>query len=197
MVIGATHPSDGDLASVERPGCLAGLSDGQSTVLVGGNDFYSSPRVSPDGSKLAWVTWNHPNMPWDDTELWTADIAGDGSLLGQKKVREALCQDLYTCTPCLTRTFKCRLRYGLWCTEFVRDEKSCAQVAGGKDESVMQPLWTASNELVFISDRSGFWNLYKEAKDGSISDLLKKDTEFGGPAWVFGMRSYQILPDGR
>lgn len=61
----------------------------------------------------------------------------------------------------------------------------------------MQPLWTAASELVFISDRSGFWNLYCEAKDNSISALLTKDCEFGGPAWVFGMRSYQILPDGR
>ena len=70
-------------------------------------------------------------------------------------------------------------------------------MAGGEDESVMQPLWTAANELVFISDRSNFWNLYKEAEDGSVADLLKMDTEFGGPAWVFGMRSYQILPDGK
>ena len=69
--------------------CIAGLSDGKSSVLVGGNDFYASPRVSPDGSKLAWVTWNHPNMPWDDTELWTAEIAEDGSLSGHKKVGDA------------------------------------------------------------------------------------------------------------
>lgn len=61
----------------------------------------------------------------------------------------------------------------------------------------MQPLWTASSELIFISDRSGFWNLYSEAADGTVCALLTKDTEFGGPAWVFGIRSYQILPDGR
>jgi dipeptidyl aminopeptidase/acylaminoacyl peptidase len=49
-------------------------------VLVFGNDFYSSPRVSPDGSSLAWLTWNHPNMPWDGCELWIGRFGPDGSL---------------------------------------------------------------------------------------------------------------------
>ena len=49
-------------------------------VLVSGNDFYSSPRLSPDGSRLAWLTWNHPNMPWDGCELWTGRFGADGSL---------------------------------------------------------------------------------------------------------------------
>ncbi|CAK0782907.1 hypothetical protein CVIRNUC_006102 [Coccomyxa viridis] len=130
------------------------LSSGQSTVLAGGNDFYSSPRLDKDGARLAWVTWNHPNMPWDDTELWVADVSADGSLSGQKKV------------------------------------------AGGNDESVMDPLWTPSGELIFISDRSGFWNLYSE-RDGQPKALLPMQAEFGGPAWSFGARPYQILPDGR
>ena len=49
-------------------------------ILVSGNDFYSSPRLSPDGSRLAWLTWNHPNMPWDGTELWVGKLTGDGSI---------------------------------------------------------------------------------------------------------------------
>ncbi|MCL6452772.1 MAG: S9 family peptidase [Alicyclobacillus sp.] len=55
-------------------------------VLVSGNDFYSNPRISPDGSKLCWLTWNHPNMPWDETELWVADIVDDGTLQRARKV---------------------------------------------------------------------------------------------------------------
>ncbi|NIR47426.1 S9 family peptidase, partial [candidate division KSB1 bacterium] len=55
-------------------------------VLESGNDFYSNPRVSPDGSKLAWLTWNHPNMPWDGTELWVAHIQLDGSLKKPQKI---------------------------------------------------------------------------------------------------------------
>ncbi len=53
---------------------------GIGQVLVQGNDFYSSPKVSPDGTHLAWLTWNHPNMPWDGCELWVGEVAADGTL---------------------------------------------------------------------------------------------------------------------
>lgn len=71
------------------------------------------------------------------------------------------------------------------------------QVAGGKDESVLQPTWTSGNKLVFISDRSGWWNLYTESAPGDIKTLFPLDAEFAGPAWVFGLRSYVLLSNGR
>ncbi|MDE5097013.1 MAG: S9 family peptidase [Trichodesmium sp. St16_bin4-tuft] len=49
-------------------------------VLAEGYDFYASPRLSPDGSKLCWISWNHPNLPWDGTELWVAQVNTDGLL---------------------------------------------------------------------------------------------------------------------
>jgi dipeptidyl aminopeptidase/acylaminoacyl peptidase len=55
-------------------------------VLVFGNDFYSSPRISPDGCSLAWLTWNHPNMPWESTELWTGQFGVDGFLATSQRV---------------------------------------------------------------------------------------------------------------
>lgn len=62
------------------------LDSGDTRVLVSGSDFYSSPRLSPDGSRLAWLSWNHPNMPWDGTELWLAGVRSDGSLDTPRRV---------------------------------------------------------------------------------------------------------------
>lgn len=73
------HRADGEpvnaIAAVKSDGDAAG-----GRVIVSGNDFYAAPRLSPDGSRLAWLTWNHPNMPWDGTELWVAEVNEDGSL---------------------------------------------------------------------------------------------------------------------
>ncbi len=116
-------------------------------VLVSGNDFYSSPRLSPDGSRLAWLTWNHPNMPWDGTELWVGELAPDGSV-GRAR-----------------------------------------RVAGGVDESIFQPEWSPDGVLHFISDRTGWWNLYRWRK-GQVEPLCPMEAEFGLPQWVFGMSTY-------
>ncbi len=62
----------------DRDEIVAVRLDGKGvTTLVSGADFYAAPRVSPDGKKLAWITWQSPNMPWDETTLWTGAIKGD------------------------------------------------------------------------------------------------------------------------
>ena len=58
---------------------LDGVNE-RGDVLTNGNDFYASPSLNPDNEKIAWITWNHPNMPWDGTELWVGDLAADGSI---------------------------------------------------------------------------------------------------------------------
>src|SRR5918912_905771 len=110
-------------------------------VIAEGNDFYSTPRLSPDGARLAWLTWNHPNMPWDGCELWVSELNADGTL-GESR-----------------------------------------RVAGGADESIFQPEWSPDGVLHFVSDRTGWWNLYRE-RDG-IEALTAEEAELGHPQWLF------------
>ena len=123
------------------------------SCLLSGSDFYSNPRVSPDGTRLCWLQWQHPNMPWDGTELWVASLGADGEL---------------------------------------RDRE---RVAGGKKESIFQPQWSPTGVLHYVSDRTGYWNLYR--CDGSAEPLHERKAEFGLPQWVFRMSTYGFAGDGR
>jgi dipeptidyl aminopeptidase/acylaminoacyl peptidase len=69
--------------------------DGKVQVIVSGNDFYASPTLSGDGSQLAWLAWNHPNMPWDGTELWVADVRTNGSLGKAKLVAGGVQESIF------------------------------------------------------------------------------------------------------
>ncbi|MFQ3631102.1 S9 family peptidase [Roseiflexus sp.] len=70
------HTGSGEAVNAVVAIPLDGTTDQQ--VLVAGADFYASPRLSPDGRWLAWLSWNHPNMPWDAAELWVAPVREDG-----------------------------------------------------------------------------------------------------------------------
>jgi dipeptidyl aminopeptidase/acylaminoacyl peptidase len=59
-------------------------------VIVSGHDFFSAPRLSPDGRRLAWLSWDHPQMPWDGTELWEAEIDAACALHHTRKVAGAV-----------------------------------------------------------------------------------------------------------
>jgi hypothetical protein len=57
-----------------------GDDGGPGRVLASGHDFYASPRLSPDGRWLAWLAWDHPNMPWNGTRLYLGEVAQNGAI---------------------------------------------------------------------------------------------------------------------
>jgi len=116
-------------------------------TLVEGNDFYASPRISPDGTQMCWLTWNHPNMPWDGSELWVAELDSSGSI------------------------------------------GDCRLVAGSTNESVTEPQWSPDGTLYFVSDRTGWWNLYRMDSETSVN-VHPIEAEFAGPQWQFGVQHY-------
>jgi len=91
------------------------LAGGRATTLVTGNDFYAAPRLSPDGTQLAWLTWNQPNMPWDGTELWVGGLDEDGGVTDARLVaggpKESVFQPAWS--PSGTLHF-CSDRTGFW-----------------------------------------------------------------------------------
>jgi dipeptidyl aminopeptidase/acylaminoacyl peptidase len=145
------HSAEGQpvntIVRVDINGLTSADSLGSGTVIASGHDFYSSPRLSPDGRWLAFLAWDHPNMPWVGTGLYVIPLNQPDS------------------PPIL--------------------------IAGGERESVFQPEWAPDGSaLYFISDRSGWWNLYRQKSRTPTEPLAVMEAEFGQPQWVFGMSTY-------
>lgn len=119
---------------------------GAVTTLDDGHDFYAGLAVSPDGQHLAWLTWDHPHMPWDSTFLWVADLRNN-QLVGKQ------------------------------------------MVAGGIDEALFQPQWSPQGVLYFISDRTGWWNIYRQ-QGSTVENVCPLEAEFGMPLWRLGTSTY-------
>ena len=123
---------------------------GTGEVIAAGHDFYSTPRLSPDGARLCWLAWRHPQMPWDGTELWLADVTPEGTLADARTI------------------------------------------AGGPRESIYQPGWLADGTLCFVSDRDGWWRIYRWRDEQGVPLIRNApaDAEFGRPQWVFGTSTW-------
>lgn len=158
----STGRSDNGGECVNEIVAVATDRSGQVEVLVSGPDFVAAPRISPDGKRLSWFQWNHPNMPWDGTELLVAELAVTGTITATNHVTVA------------------------------------GSSAPGADEAIHGADWLSSGELVFSTDRSGFWNLHRwdpvTAQDQALTAL--DGAEIGGPAWVFGVQQWTELGAG-
>lgn len=133
---------------------LVAVSESGVRVLDDSSQFYDHPRVSRDGTKLAWICWEHPQMPWDGTEIKVAEIR-DGLLVAPKVV------------------------------------------AGNLEESCLNPEWGLDNELFYISDKSGWWNLWSVTIAGDTSHVIDDESEWGTPLWQVGLKTMTALDDGR
>ena len=125
-------------------------SSSPGAVIAGGRDFYAFPRPDPSGTRLAFTCWDHPQMPWDGTELWLTDLTPDGTLTRARRV------------------------------------------AGGPDESLFQPQWSPDGQLYVMSDRTGWWNLYRVDDDG-LEPVYVVEAECGEPQWEFGYSTFAFL----
>jgi len=67
------------------------------------------------------------------------------------------------------------------------------RIAGGATESIFQPTWSPAGVLHFVSDRSGYSNLYRASADGTAACLYPAEAEFATPLWVFGLSTYAFL----
>jgi dipeptidyl aminopeptidase/acylaminoacyl peptidase len=142
-----------DAANVRNTVVRLTGAGGAGQVLYGDSDFVAYPRLSRDGKRLAWIAWDFPAMPWDQTRLYVAEL-GEGGL------------------------------------------GDIRQVAGGDGISVIEPQWGADGILTWLSDESGFWNLYDD-RDGAPRPILPRRAEFGGPLWQLGQANYAVMDDGR
>ncbi len=89
------HTRDGEAVNTLVGIDLEGDEQKGGDVLASGNDFYASPALSTDGTRLAWLTWNHPNMPWDGTELWTAELTTSGIVRDAQRVVGGLQESIF------------------------------------------------------------------------------------------------------
>jgi len=167
LVVREHHPPGGTPADVVNEiVVLDTTGDLEPGALVSGPDFVSDPRLSPDGTRFCWLQWNHPDMPWDGTELVVADI--DWTDTGPRLANPTV----------------------------VAGRPHRAPGGASAGESVFQPRWHADGSLWFVSDRTGWGNLYRWA-GGEIEPRIQMEAEIGVPQWVFGQSRYAFTADGR
>jgi dipeptidyl aminopeptidase/acylaminoacyl peptidase len=150
--------------------CLeaGGTNEDGGRVLASGNDFYSSPRLSPDGKQLAWLTWNHPNMPWDGCELWVGELDEDGAVGDSRRVAGGVEESIFQPEWSPSGTLHFISDRSNWWNIYRLSEDGSAVAVYETDAEFALPQWLfAMSTYAFAADdlivcaytRGGDWNL--------------------------------------
>lgn len=156
--------------TVENFLALIDIHTGQYKKIASGYDFYSSPAISADGKKLAWISWNHPYMPWTNTELWIADITSDGSLTNQKKIAGEIPESIFQpeWSPNGILYFVTDRDKGWWnLYRYMPEKEKTIENVLPMAAEMAEPLWVfgrstyafLGNQIVFSYNQDGFWHL--------------------------------------
>jgi dipeptidyl aminopeptidase/acylaminoacyl peptidase len=151
------HTAEGEAVNTIVAVDLDRPSGEPGRILAKGHDFFSSPRLSPDGNSMVWLAWDHPNMPWNGTTLFLGGVSDDGAI-GEPQ-----------------------------------------PIAGGVSESIFQPEWSPDGtQILFVSDRSNWWNLYRcDLATRTTQPLVPMEAEFGLPQWSLGTSTYAFAGANR
>ncbi|MHC4809188.1 MAG: S9 family peptidase [Planctomycetota bacterium] len=157
-LLAVREPAGGGGPDARTTIVAVGLDDGRVETLIDGPDFTASPRLSPCGGELAWLEWDHPDMPWDASRLLRATLDAGGR------------------------------------------PSDRVPVAGGRGgpgeegESIVEPAWTPGGELLFMSDRDGWWGLYRHAPTAAegIEVVFRAQADLARVPWKLATRSWAI-----
>lgn len=157
------------------------LDDGAVEVLAAGHDFYASPCLSPDGKRLAWITWDHPDMPWDASVLWLAEIDADGSLATPRRLAGGDYTSVFQ--PAFRRDgalFFVSDPDGWW--NLHRWENGAARCVLPMQSEFGRPQWQfgmstygfdAQGRILGCYSQAGFWHLARLEADGTRLETIE------------------------
>tara|TARA_R110002072_G_scaffold1559_4_gene12929 strand:+ start:28214 stop:30313 length:2100 start_codon:yes stop_codon:yes gene_type:complete len=169
------------------------------TTLFSGTDFVGSPCLSPDGQSLAFISWNHPAMPWDSTQLHILNLSLNPAAHPEANP---------TANPAASPNAKPATS-----PAHSSATLNCQTLQQSRPGSIMQPLFGPDGDLYFIADWSDWWNLYRlpattfsgnsngQSPDRNDPDMTAAEpvmaltAEICGPLWQLGVRNYAIVDD--